>query len=73
MRFDCVVANVNSATIVELAPGIVAAVKGGGIRHHRGIARARRRLSSQLCNGRGARIAATVADGSWRTLVSKAK
>jgi ribosomal protein L11 methyltransferase len=68
-RFDCVVANISSATIIELAGELVGAVKAGAIGIAGGISRERVDDCRLALEQAGARVTARLSDGDWRTLL----
>lgn len=71
-RFDCVVANISSAVIMELAGNLVAAVNDGGLGIAGGIGCERMdECRSALEDARG-RIVDTIAEGDWRTALFEA-
>jgi ribosomal protein L11 methyltransferase len=67
--FDCVVANIVSATIVELAGGLVGSLRDGGIGIAGGISKERVDDCRWALADAGARVSATMAEGDWRTLI----
>ncbi|MGA2286042.1 MAG: 50S ribosomal protein L11 methyltransferase [Dehalococcoidia bacterium] len=71
-RFDCVVANISSAAIIELAGDLVGALNDGGIGIAGGIGCERVEECRGALEGAGARIVNTVAEGDWRTIVFEA-
>ena len=73
LRFDCVVANISSATVIELAGELVGALKAGGIGIAGGISRERVDDCRLALEQAGARVTATMSDGDWRTLLFEVK
>ncbi len=67
--FDCVVANIVSATIVELAGGLVGALRDGGTGIAAGISKERVDDCRWALSEAGARVVSTMAEGDWRTLI----
>ena len=68
-RFDCLVANISSATIIELAGDLVATLKAGGLGIAGGISEERVDDCRRALEQAGARIIATMSEGDWRTLL----
>jgi len=72
-RFDCVAANISSATIVELAGGLVDALKTDGLGIAGGISEERVDDCRLALEQSGARVTSTMSEGDWRTLLFEAK
>jgi len=68
-RFDCVVANISSAAIIELAREVVGALSDGGIGIGGGIGCERVGECREALEGAGAQIIDVVAEGDWRTIL----
>jgi len=68
-RFDCIVANLSSATIIDLAGDLVGALKADGLGIAGGISEGRVDACRSALEQAGARIAATMSEGDWRTLL----
>jgi ribosomal protein L11 methyltransferase len=68
-RFDCVVANISSATIIELSGDLASALRSGGLGIAGGISNERVDDCRSALEAAGARLTATVAEGDWRTLL----
>ncbi len=67
--FDCLVANIVSATIVELAGGLVGSLRDGGIGIAGGISKERADDCCWALTNAGGRVLSTMAEGDWRTLI----
>ena len=68
-RFDCVVANISSAMIIELSGDLVGALKAGGLGIAGGISGERADDCRRALEDSGARITKIMAEGDWRTLL----
>jgi ribosomal protein L11 methyltransferase len=68
-RFDCVAANISSATIIDLARELVGALKAGGLGIAGGISEERVGDCRLALEQAGATITATMSEGDWRTLL----
>ena len=68
-QFDCVVANISSATIIELAEELVGALAAGGLGIAGGISEERVDACRSALEHAGARITAAMSEGDWRTLL----
>jgi ribosomal protein L11 methyltransferase len=68
-RFDCVVANISSATIIELSGDLLGALRTGGLGIAGGISEERVDDCRSALEAAGARVTATMAEGDWRTLL----
>ena len=67
--FDLVLANINAATIIALAPDLLAATKPGGSVVVGGIIAEREAACAETLTGAGFRLAGRLEDGDWRSLV----
>lgn len=67
--FDCVVANISSATICALAGGLVGALNDDGIGIAGGMSKERVEECRWTLSEAGARVMSTMAEGDWRTLI----
>ncbi len=67
-QFDCVVANISSAAIIELAGDLVGALNDGGLGVAGGIGCERVDECRGALEDAGARIVDTVVESDWRTL-----
>ncbi len=70
--FDCVVANISSATIIDLAGDLAGAVGDGGLGIAGGIGCERLEDCRRSLEDAGARIVGTLSEGDWRTLLFEA-
>jgi len=68
-RFDCVVANISSTTIIDLARELVGALKAGGLGIAGGISEERVDACRLALEQAGATVTATMSEGDWRTLL----
>ena len=68
-QFDCVVANISSATVIDLSAGLVGALKAGGLGIAGGISEERVDDCRSALEAAGARITGTMSEGDWRTLL----
>jgi ribosomal protein L11 methyltransferase len=68
-QFDCVVANISSATIIELAGELVGALKAGGLGIVGGISEERVGACRLALEVAGAHVTSTMSEGDWRTLL----
>ncbi|HUS82922.1 MAG TPA: 50S ribosomal protein L11 methyltransferase [Dehalococcoidia bacterium] len=68
-RFDCVVANISSATIIELSGDLVGALRSGGLGIAGGISEERVDDCWRALEEVGARVIDVMAEGEWRTLL----
>jgi ribosomal protein L11 methyltransferase len=67
--FHCVVANLISATIVELAGGLIGALKESGTGIVSGISKERVEECCWALRDAGGRVTDTMAEGDWRALI----
>jgi ribosomal protein L11 methyltransferase len=70
--FDCVVANISSAAVIDLAADLVRALRPGGVGIAGGIGSERVDDCHRSLEEAGARVIDTAAEGDWRTLLFEA-
>ncbi len=68
-RFDCVVANISSATTIALAGDLIGALSDGGMGIAGGIGCERLEHCRRSLEDAGARIVASRSEGDWRTIL----
>jgi ribosomal protein L11 methyltransferase len=71
-RFDIVVANISSATVIDLAPELVACLKTGGVGIAGGISEERAGDCRKALEQAGAREISMMSEGDWRTFLFEA-
>ncbi len=71
-RFDCVVANISSTTVIDLAGELVAVLKHGGVGIAAGIGCERVEDCREALERAGGRAVEVMAEGDWRTVVFEA-
>ena len=68
-KFDCLVANISSATIMLLADGLVGTLARGGLGIAAGISDEYVEHCRQSLEAAGARVIGTMTESDWRTLL----
>jgi ribosomal protein L11 methyltransferase len=71
-RFDCIVANISSAAIIDLAADLMRTLRPGGVGIAGGIGSERVDDCRRSLEEAGARVIDTAAEGDWRTLIFEA-
>ena len=69
--FDLVLANINAATIIALAPQLTGALRPGGVIVAGGVIAEREAACAEALAAAGLRVERTLAEGDWRTLVAR--
>ena len=68
--FDCIMANINAATVASLARDMASQLKPGGWLAAGGVIEERESLAREALEAAGLRIEETKATGDWRTFIA---